>query len=70
MAVKPEIRGAVAPAAARRKSSLPALAWAGIVGPILFTVVFWHRGVTARRVRSVAEPVSALEVARTDGSSS
>ena len=43
MAVNPETRGAVAPAATRRGSALPALAWAGIVGPVLFTGRSWHR---------------------------
>jgi hypothetical membrane protein len=63
MAVNPETRGAVAPAAARRKSSSSALAWAGIVGPILFTVVFLAQEVLRRgEFSSIAEPVSALEV--------
>ena len=40
MAVEPETRGTVASTATRRRSALPALAWAGIVGPVLFTVAF------------------------------
>ena len=63
MAVKPETRGAVTPAATRRGSALPALAWAGIVGPVLFTVAFLAQDAIRRDEFSpVAEPVSALEV--------
>jgi hypothetical membrane protein len=63
MAVNPETRGAVAPAATGRRSALPALAWAGIVGPILFTVVFLAQEAVRRDEFSpVAEPISALEV--------
>jgi hypothetical protein len=39
------------------------LAWAGIVGPILFTVVFLAQEALRRDEFSpVAEPISALEV--------
>ena len=63
MAVNPETRGAVAPAATGRRSALPALAWAGIVGPILFAVVFLALEALQRdQFGPVAEPVSALEV--------
>jgi hypothetical membrane protein len=63
MSVEPETRGTVASAATRRKSALPALAWAGIVGPILFTVVFLAQEALRRDEFSpVAEPISALEV--------
>jgi hypothetical membrane protein len=61
MTVKPETRGAVA-SAARRRSALPALAWAGIVGPVLFTVVFLAQEALRRgEFNPVAAPVSALE---------
>jgi hypothetical protein len=40
MTVNPDTRGTVAPGATRPRSALLALAWAGIVGPVLFTVVF------------------------------
>jgi Protein of unknown function (DUF998) len=63
MAVNPETRGAVALAATGRRSALPALAWAGIVGPILFTVVFLaQEAVRSGEFSPVAEPISALEV--------
>jgi Protein of unknown function (DUF998) len=63
MTVNPETRGAVAPAATGRRSALRALAWAGIVGPILFTVVFLVQEALRRDGFSpVAEPISALEV--------
>jgi hypothetical membrane protein len=63
MTVNPETRGAVAPAATGRRSALRALAWAGIVGPILFTVVFLAQEAVRRDEFSpVAEPISALEV--------
>jgi hypothetical membrane protein len=62
MAVNPETRGAVAPATTGRRSALPALAWAGIVGPILFTVVFLAQEALRRdEFNPVAEPISALE---------
>jgi hypothetical protein len=62
MSVEPETRGTVASAATRRKSALPALAWAGIVGPVLFTVVFLAQDALRRGdFNPVAEPVSALE---------
>jgi hypothetical membrane protein len=42
---------------------IPALAWAGIVGPVLFTVAFLAQDALRRDEFSpVAEPVSALEV--------
>lgn len=63
MAVNPETRGAVAPAATGSRSALPALAWAGIVGPILFTVVFLaQEALRGEEFSPVAEPISALEV--------
>ncbi len=62
MSVEPETRGTVASSTTRRKSALPALAWAGIVGPVLFTVVFLAQEALRRGDFSpVAEPVSALE---------
>lgn len=62
MAVNPETQGAVAPATTGRRSALPALAWAGIVGPILFTVVFLAQEALRRdEFNPVAEPISALE---------
>jgi Protein of unknown function (DUF998) len=62
MAVKPETRGAVTSPATRRRSALPALAWAGIIGPVLFTVVFLAQEALRRgEYDPVAEPVSALE---------
>lgn len=62
MAVEPETRGTVASAATRRRSPLAALAWAGIVGPILFTVVFLAQEALLRgEFNPVGEPVSALE---------
>jgi hypothetical protein len=62
MAVQPETQGAVAPIAPRRKSALPALAWAGIIGPLLFTVVFLAQEALRRgEYDPLAEPVSALE---------
>ncbi len=62
MSVEPETRGTVASSTTRRKSALPALAWAGIVGPVLFTVVFLAQEALRRGDFSpVVEPVSALE---------
>lgn len=62
MAVNRETRGTVAPAATRLGSALAAMAWAGIVGPILFTVAFLAQEALRRGEFSpVAEPVSALE---------
>jgi hypothetical protein len=62
MTVNPETRGTVAPGATRRQSALHALAWAGIVGPVLFTVTFLAQEALRRDGFSpVAEPVSALE---------
>jgi hypothetical membrane protein len=62
MAVKPDVRRTVAPVATRPGSALAALAWAGIVGPILFTVVFLAQEAVRRgEYDPVAEPVSALE---------
>jgi hypothetical membrane protein len=62
MTVNPETRGTVAPGATRRRSALPALAWAGIVGPVLFTAVFLAQEALRRgEFNPVAEPVSALE---------
>jgi hypothetical membrane protein len=62
MAVESETRGTVASAVTHRKSALPALAWAGVVGPVLFTVVFLAQEALRRGDFSpVAEPVSALE---------
>ena len=62
MAVEPETRATVASTAPGRRSALPALAWAGIVGPILFTVVFLAQEALRRGdFNPVAEPVSALE---------
>jgi hypothetical membrane protein len=63
MAVKPETRVTVAPAATRRGSALAALAWAGIVAPVLFTATFLAQEALRRGEFSpVAQPVSALEV--------
>ena len=62
MAVKPETRVTVAPAT-RRRSALAALAWAGIVAPVLFTATFLAQEALRRDEFSpVAQPVSALEV--------
>jgi hypothetical membrane protein len=62
MTVNPLTRGTVASAATRRRSALPGLAWAGIVGPILFTVVFLAQEALRRdEFNPVAEPISALE---------
>jgi hypothetical membrane protein len=62
MTFHPETRGTVALGATRRRSALPAQAWAGIVGPVLFTVVFLAQEALRRDEFSpVAEPVSALE---------
>jgi hypothetical membrane protein len=62
MVVKPETRGTVAPAATRRRSALAALAWAGIVAPVLFTATFLAQEALRRgEFNPVAEPVSALE---------
>jgi hypothetical membrane protein len=62
MSVEPETRGTVASATTRRKSALPALAWSGIIGPVLFTVVFLAQDALRRGdFNPVAEPVSALE---------
>lgn len=62
MAVEPETRATFASTATRRRSALPALAWAGIVGPVLFTVVFLAQEALRRGdFNPVAEPVSALE---------
>jgi hypothetical protein len=61
MTVNPDLRGSIAPAASRR-SALLALAWAGIVGPVLFTVAFLAQEALRRdELSPVAEPVSALE---------
>jgi hypothetical membrane protein len=63
MAVKPETRVTVATAATSRRYALPALACAGIVGPILFTVVFLAQEALRRDTfNPLAEPISALEV--------
>jgi hypothetical membrane protein len=63
MTVNPLTRGTVASAATRRRSALPGLAWAGIVGPILFTVVFLAQEALRRdEFNPLAEPISALEV--------
>lgn len=62
MAVNPETRRTVAPTGIAHKSAIPALAWAGIVGPVLFTAVFLAQEAVRRGEFSpVAEPVSALE---------
>jgi hypothetical protein len=62
MAVKSETRGTVAPAATRRRSALPALAWAGIVAPVLFTATFLAQEALRRdEFNPISEPVSALE---------
>jgi hypothetical protein len=60
--VNPLTRGTVASVPTRRRSALPALAWAGIVGPVLFTVVFLALEASRRDEFSpLAQPVSALE---------
>lgn len=52
-----------APAATTRRAVHPALAWAGIIGPILFTVTFLAQEAFRRADFDwVALPVSALEV--------
>lgn len=62
MTVNPLTRGTVAPAATRRRLALPALAWAGIVGPVLFTVtVLAQEALRRGEFNPLAEPVSALE---------
>jgi hypothetical membrane protein len=62
MTVNPLTRGTVGSAATRRRSALPALAWAGIVGPVLFTVTFLAQEALRRgEFNPVTEPVSALE---------
>jgi hypothetical protein len=62
MAVNPETHETVASTATRRRSVLRALAWAGIVGPVLFTVAFLAQEALRRDdFNPIAEPVSALE---------
>ena len=63
MAVNPETRETVTPTGTAQRSAIPVLAWAGIIGPVLFTAVFLAQEALRRGEFSpVAQPVSALEV--------
>jgi Protein of unknown function (DUF998) len=62
MAVNPETRGTIASMPTSRRSGLHVLAWAGIAGPVLFTVVFLaQEAQRGGEFTPLAQPVSALE---------